>query len=288
MPGVVLKTLTKRYGDLAAVEGLSLEVGPGELVSLLGPSGCGKTTTLRLVAGFLQPETGEIWVGERCLSSPTTVVPPERRRMAMIFQSYALWPHMTVAQNVAYGLRFKSGVSKADRDRLDANLREKCDSRSGASTSPSASPPSTSPTTGRKRWSSLIASQSCIAGASCRSERRGSLSAPADALRRRVHRQDQPSGRGGGQAGNRHAGFPPAPSRRARRGARHPPDRLNPSPGDRAGRPGTRRTGRSEHPRGHGPAHELPWGRGRLPGADRRKRRGPARDTAAASAFRRR
>ena len=58
MPGVVLKTLTKRYGDLAAVEGLSLEVGPGELVSLLGPSGCGKTTTLRLVAGFLQPDSG--------------------------------------------------------------------------------------------------------------------------------------------------------------------------------------------------------------------------------------
>jgi iron(III) transport system ATP-binding protein len=92
MPGVVLKNLTKRYGDLAAVEGLSLDVAPGELVSLLGPSGCGKTTTLRLVAGFLQPEAGEIWVGERCLSSPASVVPPERRRMAMIFQSYALWP----------------------------------------------------------------------------------------------------------------------------------------------------------------------------------------------------
>src|SRR5438445_11653726 len=115
MPGVVLKTLTKRYGDLAAVEGLSLEVGPGELVSLLGPSGCGKTTTLRLVAGFLQPEAGEIWVGDRCLSSPTSVIPPERRRMAMIFQSYALWPHMTVAQNIAYGLRLKPGVPKASR-----------------------------------------------------------------------------------------------------------------------------------------------------------------------------
>ena len=75
-------------------------------MALLGPSGCGKTTTLRLVAGFLTPDAGEIWVGDRCLSSPATVVPPERRRMAMIFQSYALWPHMTVAQNVAYGLRF--------------------------------------------------------------------------------------------------------------------------------------------------------------------------------------
>ena len=117
MAEIVLDNVTKRYGDVAAVEGLSLDVEPGELVSLLGPSGCGKTTTLRLVAGFLQPESGEIWVGERCLSSPSTVVPPERRRMAMIFQSYALWPHMTVAQNVAYGLRFKRGVSRIDRDR---------------------------------------------------------------------------------------------------------------------------------------------------------------------------
>jgi iron(III) transport system ATP-binding protein len=122
MPGVVLKALTKRYGDVAAVESLSLEIKPGELVSLLGPSGCGKTTTLRLVAGFLRPEAGEIWVGDRCLSSSASVVPPERRRMAMIFQSYALWPHMTVAQNVAYGLRFKPGVSRADRDRRAADM----------------------------------------------------------------------------------------------------------------------------------------------------------------------
>src|SRR5438552_1017635 len=117
MPGVAIKSLTKRYGDVAAVEDLSLDVKPGELVSLLGPSGCGKTTTLRLVAGFLPPEAGEIWVGERCLSSPKSVVPPERRRMAMIFQSYALWPHMTVAQNVAYGLRFKRTLARAEREK---------------------------------------------------------------------------------------------------------------------------------------------------------------------------
>jgi iron(III) transport system ATP-binding protein len=114
---VTLKDLSKRYGDVGAVNGLSLAVEPGELVALLGPSGCGKTTTLRLVAGFLAPEAGEIWVGDRCLSSPDAVVPPEQRRMAMIFQSYALWPHMTVAQNVVYGLRFKRGLGRAERDR---------------------------------------------------------------------------------------------------------------------------------------------------------------------------
>ncbi|MGH7278285.1 MAG: ABC transporter ATP-binding protein [Candidatus Rokuibacteriota bacterium] len=113
----MLRSLTLRYGDVGAVDGLSLDVKPGELVALLGPSGCGKTTTLRLVAGFLKPQAGEIWVGDRCLSSPAAVVPPERRRMAMIFQSYALWPHMTVAQNVAYGLRFKGGLARDDRTR---------------------------------------------------------------------------------------------------------------------------------------------------------------------------
>src|SRR5437762_9702995 len=116
MPGVAIKGLTRHYGDVGAVKGLSLEVKPGELVALLGPSGCGKTTTLRLVAGFLKPEAGEIWVGDRCLSSSASVVPPERRRMAMIFQSYALWPHMTVAQNVAYGLRFKRTLARAERE----------------------------------------------------------------------------------------------------------------------------------------------------------------------------
>jgi iron(III) transport system ATP-binding protein len=124
MPGVRLKDLTRRYGEVGAVEQLSLEVKPGELVALLGPSGCGKTTTLRLVAGFLQPQAGEIWVGDRCLSSPTSVVPPERRRMAMIFQSYALWPHMTVAGNVAYGLRFKRELTSGQRaDRVREMLR---------------------------------------------------------------------------------------------------------------------------------------------------------------------
>ena len=123
MPGIVIAGLTKRFGDVAAVAGLDLAVRPGELVALLGPSGCGKTTTLRLVAGFMAPDAGEIRVGDRVLSSPGTVIPPERRRMAMIFQSYALWPHMTVAQNVAYGLRF-GGTPRGQRDgKVDEILR---------------------------------------------------------------------------------------------------------------------------------------------------------------------
>jgi iron(III) transport system ATP-binding protein len=123
VPDVTITGLTKRFGDVAAVAGLDLTVRPGELVALLGPSGCGKTTTLRLVAGFMAPEAGEIRVGGRLLSSAGFVVPPERRRMAMIFQSYALWPHMTVAQNVAYGLRF-AGTPRAQRDdRVNEMLR---------------------------------------------------------------------------------------------------------------------------------------------------------------------
>lgn len=107
MATVLLSGLTKRFSGMAAVDDLHLEIGDGEFVSLLGPSGCGKTTTLRLIAGFLQPDAGEIKVNQEVISSPSLVVPPERRNMSMIFQSYAVWPHMTVSQNVAYGLKFK-------------------------------------------------------------------------------------------------------------------------------------------------------------------------------------
>jgi iron(III) transport system ATP-binding protein len=109
MARVRLHALTKRYGeDVAAVRDLTLEIRHGELLSLLGPSGCGKTTTLRLIAGFLVPDAGEIWLDDRRLSSAGTAVPPERRGMSMLFQSYAVWPHKTVAENVTYGLRFRA------------------------------------------------------------------------------------------------------------------------------------------------------------------------------------
>jgi iron(III) transport system ATP-binding protein len=108
MAGVRLQALTKRYGeDVAAVRDLTLEIREGELLSLLGPSGCGKTTTLRLIAGFLVPDAGEIWLGDHRLSSPGRAVPPERRGMSMLFQSYAVWPHKTVGENVIYGLKFR-------------------------------------------------------------------------------------------------------------------------------------------------------------------------------------
>ena len=104
---VSIRGLSKKFAEAAAVNDLDLEIGDGEFVSLLGPSGCGKTTTLRLLAGFLQPDAGEIRVGGKVISSAAHLVGPERRNMSMIFQSYAVWPHMTVAQNVAYGLKFK-------------------------------------------------------------------------------------------------------------------------------------------------------------------------------------
>src|SRR3954462_2797099 len=104
---VELRKLTKRYGNLAVVDDVSLRIDHGLLVCLLGPSGCGKTTTLRLIAGFVEPSAGEIAVGDRIVSSPSRTLPPEQRNMSMIFQSYALWPHMTVTDNVAYGLTLR-------------------------------------------------------------------------------------------------------------------------------------------------------------------------------------
>jgi iron(III) transport system ATP-binding protein len=116
---VELRGLTKHYGSLAVVDNISLTIEHGRLVCLLGPSGCGKTTTLRLIAGFVEPSGGEIRVGDRLMSAPSRTVPPERRNMSMIFQSYALWPHMTVAQNVTYGLELR----KLDRETIGRKLK---------------------------------------------------------------------------------------------------------------------------------------------------------------------
>jgi iron(III) transport system ATP-binding protein len=118
LASVELRGLTKRFGSLAVVDNVSLRIDHGQLVCLLGPSGCGKTTTLRLIGGFLEPSDGEIHVGDRVVSSPLRTLPPEQRKMSMIFQSYALWPHMTVAENIVYGLR----IRKLDRDTIAKKL----------------------------------------------------------------------------------------------------------------------------------------------------------------------
>ena len=107
-----LRNLSKRYQDATAVENLSLDVGRGELVALLGPSGCGKTTTLRMIAGLAAATTGHVVVGGR----DVTVEPPYRRDMGLVFQSYALFPHMTVERNVAFGLEMRN-IARADRER---------------------------------------------------------------------------------------------------------------------------------------------------------------------------
>jgi iron(III) transport system ATP-binding protein len=123
LASVDLRGLTKRFGALAVVDDVSLRIDHGQLVCLLGPSGCGKTTTLRLLAGFLEPSDGEILVGDRLVSSKARTLPPEQRKMSMIFQSYALWPHMTVTENIVYGLRLRKMDRDAIAKKLDVILR---------------------------------------------------------------------------------------------------------------------------------------------------------------------
>jgi putative spermidine/putrescine transport system ATP-binding protein len=111
-PHLLLDRLSKRYGAQAAVDGVSLAVARGECIALLGPSGCGKTTTLRLVAGFILPDEGRILLDGIAIER----APPHRRRIGMVFQNYALFPHLTAAGNVAFGLEMRD-VGRAERDR---------------------------------------------------------------------------------------------------------------------------------------------------------------------------
>jgi spermidine/putrescine ABC transporter ATP-binding subunit len=111
-PDVVLSGVTKRFGDLVAVDDIDLEVHPGEFLALLGPSGCGKTTTLRMIAGFDEPTAGEIQIGGRSAVG----IPPNKRDVNTVFQAYALFPHLTVLDNVAYGLKQRK-VGKQERYR---------------------------------------------------------------------------------------------------------------------------------------------------------------------------
>lgn len=122
MSQVKLVHLYKRFGNVTAVGDFNLEVREGEFISFLGPSGCGKSTTLRMIAGFERPTEGDILLGDQVVSSAETnvFVPPEKRNIGMVFQSYAVWPHMTVAENVAYPLK----IQRVPREERDKRVKE--------------------------------------------------------------------------------------------------------------------------------------------------------------------
>ena len=121
-PVLRVRGLVKNYGNARAVNDVSFEVRAGEVLTLLGPSGCGKSTTLRMIAGLEAPDEGEVWVRGRLVASPAKriMVPPEGRKVGLVFQSYAIWPHMTAADNIAYPLR----VRRVDRDIIASKVAD--------------------------------------------------------------------------------------------------------------------------------------------------------------------
>ena len=116
MSGVVLSRVAKHYGPVVALQELDLEIREGEFLTLLGPSGCGKTTTLRLIAGFIEPTSGQIYLGD----DDVTSLPPQRREIGMVFQDYALFPHLTIRDNIGFGLKERG----ADRQTIDQRVVE--------------------------------------------------------------------------------------------------------------------------------------------------------------------
>jgi len=121
MPAIEFKNVSKLFGQVAAVSNLDLVIPENSFVTLLGPSGCGKTTTLRMIAGLESPTAGDIYIGDQMLSSATTgkTIPPEKRGMGLVFQSYALWPHMTIAQNIQFGMQMQHIPRAQQKARLN-------------------------------------------------------------------------------------------------------------------------------------------------------------------------
>lgn len=124
MAQIKIENIVKKFGDVTAVNSFSVDIKDGEFVSILGPSGCGKTTMLRMIAGFERATTGNIYIGEKIVSSSdsNTFLPPEKRDIGMVFQSYAVWPHMTVFENVAYPLKIKKYSKEEIKKRVDEVL----------------------------------------------------------------------------------------------------------------------------------------------------------------------
>ena len=118
MSDLKIKNIYKKYGKTQILNGLSLDVKEGELVTLLGPSGCGKTTTLRCITGFLMPDKGNILIGNRDI----TDIPPEKRGIGLVFQNYALWPHMTISENLSFGLKLKGMESSRIEEKVKEGL----------------------------------------------------------------------------------------------------------------------------------------------------------------------
>ena len=123
-PVLEFRAVIKRFGTVNAVDGVNFAVQRGEIFTLLGPSGCGKTTTLRLVAGLEEPDDGEIYIDGKIVAAPQRglFLPPEKRQLGMVFQSYAIWPHLTVFENVAFPLRVRRESADLIRQRVDHAL----------------------------------------------------------------------------------------------------------------------------------------------------------------------